>query len=1456
MRDSPYVGLMPYREEDHPFFRGRDEECAIIIANLMASRLTLLYGPGGVGKSSVLNAGVVYQLRQQAGQNLKRRGIPRLAVVPFRDWSGNPVEALKEEARKSVARVMGGQEVKLTVPSASFTHTLQAWTERVGGDLLIILDQFEEYFQYHVQEDGEGTFAYEFPRAVNSPDLRVKFLISIREDSLARLDRFEGQIPNLFANYLRLDHLSREGARAAIQEPIEQYNLLQSGTGLKFEVEPALVEAVLDQVKTGQVVVGEAGRGVVRTEISETPAGMRIETAYLQLVMNRLWERERELKSCVLRLQTLEDLGGAESIVKTHLDKTMDNLPLDEQEAAASVFHYLVTPSGTKIAQTLADLANYGNVEVSALGPLLQKLSRQETRIVRPVDPPLDRPMALRYEIFHDVLAPAILDWRARHVEARRKAQEADKAAKDAAEREREAVRQRELEQAQALATEQARRAKEQTRAAARQRRLVAVLAALFLLAVGLAVVAAKRGKEAMQAAIIAQTAKDQAEKERHEAEAARRRAEAAKADADELRKQADAHAKTDEGLKNRALVEKHAADVAKEKAVIAANLEAAARKTAEDERERANQQAKLATAKALEADAARKQAQAAMHQANESRLLVTTAGNNSDNLDLALLLSLEANRISDTPEVKGTLLTSLASSPYLTTFLHPGQTGAVRSVAFSPDGKTLASASVDGSIVLCNASGWRLGAPLVGHKGAVYSVAFSPDGRMLASGGADGTIRLWEVETGQPLGKFGTVPGTVYSVAFSPQGNSLASASKDGTIVLWEVPNPPDASSHIQPRWTRKGHQGAAYAVAFSPEGKMLASGGADKTIILWNVATGKPVPGSPLTGHGDEVFTIAFSPDGKTLASGSSDFTVMLWDTTTLKPLYAPLKGHLNSVFSVAFSPDGKILASASTDKSILLWDAHTGKRIGHDLTGHTDSMYSVAFAPGTGATTLASGGADGTITLWDDPPRKWLGRPLRHSEWVTRVAFSPKGDLLASSGAGLILWDAVNSKALDPALLPRSEAVGGVAFSPDGQMLASGSRDGKITLWNVSQRQALPERLGDDATEVSSLTFQPALEPDQKAKVLSWGKKDGTIVLWEVDNHRPSGPPLTGHQAAVVSLAFSRDGRTLASGDIDGSVILWDADSRKPLTPALGGHEKGVTCLAFSPDGSTLASGSYDKNIFLWDVKNRQYLAKLTKHRGAVNALEFSPDGKMLASGSDDKTIVLWDVATRRAVGPPLKEQNAAVHGLAFSPDGKTLASGSYMADARDNWPIVLWDVSFDSWQSRACQIADRNLTQEEWGLYLGRELPRVTCPTALLKAADADALTGKAEQALREFRQLVEVDSERNDGDLNNSLCWYGSLDGFANIVEPACERAVELEPENGAIRDSRGVARAMMGPDHYAEAIKDFDFFLKWSKDLDSKAYEEPRRERKAWIERLETRQNPFDSATLRALRRE
>jgi hypothetical protein len=410
-RDSPFLGLVPYSLDDADYFFGRDDWCADVTDNLIAYRVSILYGASGIGKTSVLQAGVVHTLRETACRNVSEYGVPEFAVAVYRRWTDDPRLGLRQAIVKAVEST--APELAADPPDGSLAEVLDGWSKRLGGPVLVVLDQFEEYFVYH-RADRETGFAAELTEALTRRDLVANFLISIREDALARLDVFEREVPGVLSNLIRIEHLKGDDAREVVEKAVERWN---EDRGENVEVDKNLIAEVLDGVRTGRVFVGETGHGVV-TGMADDDDDILIEAPYLQLVMTRLWDEERKAGSRELRLETLTGLGGVQKIVETHLDETMSRLSKDERDVAARVFHYLVTPSGSKIAHSVVDLAKYASVGESDLAPVLARLAEPDVRVLRLVRPERDGAVE-RYEIFHDVLAAAILDWRTRHTRFR-----------------------------------------------------------------------------------------------------------------------------------------------------------------------------------------------------------------------------------------------------------------------------------------------------------------------------------------------------------------------------------------------------------------------------------------------------------------------------------------------------------------------------------------------------------------------------------------------------------------------------------------------------------------------------------------------------------------------------------------------------------------------------------------------------------------------------------------------------------------------------------------------------------------------------------------------------------------------------------------------------------------------------------------------------------------------------
>jgi hypothetical protein len=411
---KPYRGLAPFREQDAEFFFGRDRERDVICANLIAWPLTLLYGPTGVGKSSVLQAGVLPHLRKQRRYDLDGNSSPESVVVVFNSWRDEPAPELARSLREATKAVLNEDLPNAESASRPLLQTLESWTTRRLGPMLIILDQFEEYFNY--PSEGADAFGDQFARAVNRTDLQAHFLISIREDALARLDLFKGRISRLFDNYLRITHLSVTDAQEAIEGPIRTYNLAPENRLKQASVAPDLVAAVLTPLAADEYAPAQVSFEGVGRVMGRASRGPQVQMSYVQLVMSRLWDEERRLGSRSLRLETLDALGGVLRVVQAYVDDVLNNFSDDDRRVAARVFRYLVTPSGTKIAYTAADLQVYADVPAIEIEGVLKRLAG-DIRIITKVGPSPRPPHADRYEIFHDVLGPAVLDWSRRQEE-------------------------------------------------------------------------------------------------------------------------------------------------------------------------------------------------------------------------------------------------------------------------------------------------------------------------------------------------------------------------------------------------------------------------------------------------------------------------------------------------------------------------------------------------------------------------------------------------------------------------------------------------------------------------------------------------------------------------------------------------------------------------------------------------------------------------------------------------------------------------------------------------------------------------------------------------------------------------------------------------------------------------------------------------------------------------------
>jgi WD40 repeat protein/serine/threonine protein kinase len=610
---------------------------------------------------------------------------------------------------------------------------------------------------------------------------------------------------------------------------------------------------------------------------------------------------------------------------------------------------------------------------------------------------------------------------------------------------------------------------------------------------------------------------------------------------------------------------------------------------------------------------------------------------------------------------------------------------GAVTRAIFRPDGRAVLTASRNGTVQLWDTATGRPLAPALEHGSPINCIAFSADGRRVLTGGTTGTVRLWNSETGQPVLPAMVDGEIVDGVEFAPDGRTFVSHGSDRAARLRSTATGQRIGPIID--------QGNIVSVGFSPDGRALVTCGINGAVRLWDTTTVQPL-GAGFR-HGDVASVATISPDGRLVATGCFDGTVQLWETAIGSPRAGPIPAHGGRVTRAVFSPDGAVLMTAATDGSVRLWDVVAGRPIKAALR-HDGVINECQFSPD--GKLIVTAGGDHTARLWDGVTGRSLGLPMRHQLPLNDVAFAPDGKLImtASEDGTAKLW---RVRSLDIELVEQrsegrpddretrqsspwpavsfSEAV----FSPDRKRVLVGSqRNGLARLIDTSNGQTLGMPMLHRWSLVRAVAFSPdgrrIATASHNSGVSEGGGTGTTCQIWDGSTGRTVSP-LLPHINFVSALNFHPGGMVLATGDYSGAIHLWDVESGELLGPPFAVRSP-VICLAFSPDGRTLAAGTAEKRFeaSLWDVITGQRRGEPIRFKESVSRLAFSPDGRFLAIGSRDTTARLVEVATGRPIGEPLQHRTA-VRGMAFSPDSRHLLM-TYAETARQS-AARLWDVT---------------------------------------------------------------------------------------------------------------------------------------------------------------------------------
>jgi len=1164
--DAPAAGLPPYKglyyfdESDAEWFFGREELTETLINHVNAilesdQRFLAVVGASGSGKSSVVRAGLIPALRWWQTSSAWPVYVMTPTAHPLDVLAGN---LLGNASRSTAIRKFVEELVRQPQALSSALKRIAADTG--AANALLVVDQFEELFTLCRSEAEQAAFVENLMTAALQPDGVAIVVIVLRADFYAHCARFDLLRHALSKHQEYIGPMTSLELRRAIEEPAQRGH---------WDLEQGLVELLLHDVGADAGHAPEPGalpllshallatwqrrRGHRLTFSGYTASGgirgAIAETA--EAVFQDQLDSEQRIIARQIFLR-LTELGDDTTTADTRRRVSFDELA-SRPEDRKQVHEVLMTLADARLITTDQDAAEVAHEALIREWPTLRTWldeNREGLRLHRHLTETAQEWESLGRDpsvLYRGARLAQAMEWSHAHEQDLNLMElsflDASRALEDQEAIEREAQRQRELDTARKLAENERARAEEQTQSNRRLKQRAIYLAIAFVVVGVLALVASFLGQQATRA----------------------------------------------------------------ERLALSRELAAASINHLQVDPERS---VLLALQALDEVDTL--EARNALHRAIPGLHMLMNIPAHSGGVP-GVAYSPDGNWIASIGPQREVKLWKASSGELARTFVGADEFSS--SVAFSPDGNTIAAAFVTEVILWDTTSGDKIATlsgdsvgTTIGYNLGVGQISFSPDGKHLATANMDGAPTIWDLNTYQKVTSLEADMLPPKAIAYNPGGGTLATAGDEGTVRVW------DARQGMELLSLNLG--GIIHRISYSPDGIYLAAASEDGSIKVWDAATGEIVS-TPARQSG--MYDVAFLADGR-LATAGQDGTTRVWDPLSGQQLLV-LAGPTSTVSSVTGSPDGKRVVTGAYDGSLRIWDAAPGREL-ITIQGHDDIVWDVAYSPDGNQLTSAS--MDGTVKLWDANSGQLLMSLIKGnnpSDGLTSLAYSPDGEQIATGGLDgtVILWDSHSGNKLST-LTGHNSLVFDIAFSWDGTRLASVAWDGTAKVWDLLSGKEITTFSGHQANSyVSGVTFSA------DGQRLYSGADDKFVRIWDATTGKELGV-ISGEGKELYGVVLSPDGNLLAVSNQDGVITLWDVASLEKIHTLIG-HAGLVNRLAFSKDGTRLASASFDRLAKVWDVSTGEELASLYGNAGNVFGVSFSADGNHLATAGADGTVRIY-------------------------------------------------------------------------------------------------------------------------------------------------------------------------------------------------------------------------------------